>query len=280
MPKVKNQKQKSKAQDRLNVVERVSSKTSQKPVAQKQIGIGMAEERNIPRVYFKSMNPSDDADLRYVGCDFMGTLSSAAGAATIGSNGDIHPKNTSLFPRLSAIADLFVKYRFKRLRWYIVGESATTQAGSGAFGSAVNDGLGGALVVNTDAIVRNSEGVVILRGWETGCHEVDVKSSGLKFLSVDWDAAASGTGSILGLLFSSIPATPAGAGSLSWSVYLEYDIEFAEAFSGSGIDLLEKRVKGLAKDMNVPLNPSTTTSSSTPDALDQILGLLSKMKAH
>lgn len=267
MPKVKNQKQKSKASLKANALEKATKANQQ------TMSVGIAEGRAIPRVYFKSLKPSDDADMRYHGCDFMGSLASSSSAATIGSNGIIYAHNATLFPRLSAIADLFVRYRFRRLRWYVIGESATTQAGSGAFGSYVNDMGGGTITINTDAIIRNSEGVIILRGWESGVHEVDCKATGLRWMSCDADAGSSaGFGAALGQLFSSIPQTSGGSGLLTWSVYLEYDIEFAEAFSGSGIDLLKKKlIRALPQG-------ETVTSNPTQPSIEQLVGLLDRLK--
>lgn len=188
-----------------------------------------------PKVHFQAKQPSKDADARYAGVDFAGTLSSATSVATAIYE-YIYPANATLFPRLNAIAKAFVRYRFKNLRFILHGKSASTQKGLGSFGSLVTDLLGGSIAVGSASVVKNSEGVLTLRGWETGGHEVAVDTTGLKWLINDTDAGATGEGSMLGFTFYSIEATTA-AGDLSWDLYVEYDVEFAEAWLPAGINM-------------------------------------------
>lgn len=192
-----------------------------------------------PEVCFKAVAPSKDADARYRGVDFVGSIQSAV-SVTATRYQYIAITNTTLFPRLNAIGKAFVRYRFKKLRIHLLGKSASTQKGVCSFGSIVTDIFGGNIGTTTAATIKNSQGVLTLRGWESGVHEVLVKADALKWLTSDTDSLASGVGAMLGDTFYTIEATTA-AGDLAWDIYVEYDVEFTEAWIPTGIDFQTPR---------------------------------------
>ncbi len=227
---------------------KMTSKSSQTP--KKRVGRNgnvnllmrqapVSEPYIAPEPGFKSLPPlTKGASVRYVGCDYIGSDSSSSSAASTGSLYGLAALNSTTFPRLSNIADTFLKYRYNRLRFHMIGKSASTQAGTGAWASFVTDAAVTSITVNTEAIIKNAQGALVMKGWESGFHDVLVDIGGQKWYNTDQDTAEF----TYGALAHYIPQTTA-SGDLSWDVYVEYDVEFGEAVSQSTVALLEKKLK-------------------------------------
>jgi hypothetical protein len=95
---------------------------------------------------------------------------------------------------------------------------------------------------------------------------VEVSASGLKWLVSDTNSLATGVGSMLGDTFYSIEAT-AAAGDLSWDIYVEYDIEFADAWLPAGIDLKSST-----------LRKETATAVTSDETIRKLLEEIQRLK--
>lgn len=204
----------------------------------------VAKSYEAPRPRFESAIPvTPGASARYVGCDYIGNDSSSNSASSTGGLYAMAAFVAASFPRLSAIADVFLRYRFRRLRYFLIGKSASTQAGTGSWASFVIDATTTSITTNTEAIIKNAEGALVLKGWESGVHEVDVNAAGPKWYNCDGDS----TPYNLGTFCHYLPQTTA-AGDLSWDVYVEYDVEFAEAVAAATVTPLDRARKQKVQD--------------------------------
>lgn len=201
----------------------------------KQTNVPVAYAYKAPKPRFESKVPiTSGASARYVGCDYVGAINSSSAAVNNGTN-SLAAFTASVFPRLSAIADVFLRYRYRSLKFHLIGRSASTQAGTGAFASFVLDGATSTITVNTEAIIKNAEGALVLKGWESGVHTVDVEAAGPKWYNCDADSVPFTPGALV----QYIPQTTAN-NDLSWDLYVEYDVEFAEAVVGATVTPLFK----------------------------------------
>lgn len=175
-----------------------------------------------PQPKFEVMKPRKGGCAAYRGVDFVKTLASATSATNlqdqmielgIGAS-------TPLFPRLRAIAQAFRKYYFHRIRLILVGRSASTQKGNIGFATLMGSGEAGTI---TESIVKNTENCAVVRGWETGYHDVLTEAQQFNWYSVDTEDEVSQA--IVGYTIYSTPATTA-AGDLQWDLYAEYEVEF------------------------------------------------------
>jgi len=199
--------------------------------------VAMATSR--PQVGMRSSPPSRDATARFEGVDYIDSIDSSSSNATIGLYQDIRALNATMFPRLSAIADVFLRYRLRKLRFHLIGKSASTQAGVIGFGSVIDDLQGSVVTITTDEQVKNTEGCLVIKGWENGSHEVKVSSGGVKWYTTDTQGIPDGYGAV----FISVPQTTAAA-DLSWDLYVEYDVEFSESLAGSSVSgMMREREK-------------------------------------
>lgn len=188
----------------------------------------------------------------YEGCDFVSNVSSSSSAASTGSLSTLAPFNSNAFPRLYGIADLFLRYQFKKLVYHFIGKSASTQAGVGAFCSFVLDGATTTITVNTEAIVKNAEGALVLKGWESGNHVVNVAAAGPRWYNCDVDSVPFSPGNLVYYL----PQTTAN-GDLAWDLYVEYEVEFAEPVAGATVTPLmrerkQRKLDELNRDFGKP----------------------------
>lgn len=192
-----------------------------------------------PSPFFRSKPPvQPGACVRYEGCDFIGAASSSSSAASTGALYSLGAFGAISFPRLSAIADVFLRYHWDSLKFHFIGKSASTQAGTGGFASFILDAATTNITVNTESIIKNAEGALVLKGWESGTHTVNVNAAGPRWYNNDVDAVPFTPGS----LCQYIPQTTANA-DLSWDVYVEYAVEFAEPVAGATVTPLLKERK-------------------------------------
>jgi hypothetical protein len=91
------------------------------------------------------------------------------------------------------------------------------------------------IVVNTETIVKNAEGALVLKGWESGSLDVNVDAAGTRWYNNDADTILSAVGAVCQF----IPQTT-NAADLSWDQYVEYEVEFAEPVAGATISPLTK----------------------------------------
>lgn len=181
----------------------------------------LAFQPSIPKVGYRHMIARDGADASVAGCDYVGSVASSAAAVTISAY-VLNPGNTTLFPRLSAMADTFMRYRFRKLRAFLVGRASATQSGLVSMASIAYE-LGNPAQPTTQAEVNNIKDVSLIKPWGCGSHDVDLKVLGLQWNSVDGTA---GTGDFSGRLWIATPQT-AVAGDITWDLWIMYDVDFA-----------------------------------------------------
>lgn len=161
------------------------------------------------------------------GCDYFGQIASATSGTVASLSTGIAARNATMFPRLASIAANFLKYSFRKISFILLGQSPSTQKGNIGFMSLVNDLPSSAETdVTSDARVKNTEGCLVIKGWENGRHDVKVSASGLKWYNVDVND--SGAVAYLGSVWYTIPATTV-AGDLIWDLYVEYEVDLDES---------------------------------------------------
>lgn len=212
-----------------NCIVMPTKKSSLKKNPRRQnIDAPVAMATRVPRVYFGSVSPTRGGSLRIRGCDYYGTLNSSTLDST-SAVGSISLGSSSIFPRLAEIAKVFLKFRFDKLIVRLIGRTASTQAGNCGLMSLVNDLPASAETdVLNEAIVKNTENCLVVKGWENGDHRVPLEASGYKWYMVDENDTGSKFSQ--GSIWRTIPGTTS-VGDLSWDVYLEYECEFDEAVS-------------------------------------------------
>lgn len=184
----------------------------------------MAESFAELRPKFETSKPRKGGCAAYKGIDFVGSISSATSATNaIWKVLYLAPDEPApAFPRLTAIASVFRKYYFHKMRFHLIGRSASTQKGNMGFAVLVGNQDTTAL---TEVIVKNTESCAVVRGWESRTCDALVEAIALKWLDVN---ASDSIDYSFGAALITIPATTA-AGDLQWDVYVEYDVEFDQA---------------------------------------------------
>lgn len=176
------------------------------------------------RPKFETSRPRKGGCAAYKGIDYVGSISSATTAFNdIWKVLYLAPDEPApAFPRLTAIASVFRKYYFHKMRFHLIGRSASTQKGN--MGFAVLMGNQDLTVLN-EVIIKNTESCAVVRGWESRTCDALVEATALKWLDVN---ASDSIDYSFGAALVTIPAT-AAAGDLQWDVYVEYDVEFDQA---------------------------------------------------
>ena len=107
---------------------------------------------------------------RVTGVDFIGTISSAAATPSV-TTYVLNARNATTFPRLSAIAGVWRRYWFSKIKVHMFGITAATQLGFVALASLVTDDLSSPITPSTEAQMLNMENVAVGRpldrDWET-----------------------------------------------------------------------------------------------------------------
>lgn len=161
---------------------------------------------------------------KVIGVDFVGTVNSATSFQIISYI--LNARNATTFPRLSAIASAFRRFKFQRLRFHMFGLAGSNNGGYIACTSIITDDLGTQATPSTEAQILNSEGVALARPWSFTTHDVDVDAQGLEWYSTDVSAAATEFGEAPGLAYFYTSATTV-AGDNSWQVYVEYEVDIS-----------------------------------------------------
>lgn len=178
-----------------------------------------------PAVRQQFMAPSKKgSEARVVGIDFVATLSSSTTQNLLALY-ILNPKDSTSFPRLSAIAGVWCRYFFRKLRFHIFGISAATQKGYTVMASFVNDDLAQDPAITNEAQLLNLENVAVGRPWSYSIHEVNLGAQGLEWYTCD-GSASTPAGEYVGKALAGA-ATTAVAGDIQYQVYVEYDVEFA-----------------------------------------------------
>ena len=101
------------------------------------------------------------AEACITGVDFIGNL--ASGTSLVVHEYPINATRAGTFPRLSAMAAVFRRYWFKRIRVWVYGIDAATQSGYIAVTSLVTDDLSSVATLDTEAELLNNENVAVGR---------------------------------------------------------------------------------------------------------------------
>jgi hypothetical protein len=198
-----------------------------------------------PRVGFRTAVPTDPgASARYVGCDYMGTYTSSAVASTYSDMiFEISAAESNTFPRLSAIADAFELYKFKRLRFIAIGKQASTIPGAMSLAPDLYPD-GDVFTVNE---ARNEEGAVLGKYWETIVCEFPCKRGTRVWFLTDNLGTASPEDAILGDLHFGVEGTVTPSQPIA-DIFVEYDVEFAQAQSATGVSLINTIIRRSPED--------------------------------
>lgn len=224
-----------------------------------------------PKPQFHTL-PTKEGCAAYAGVDYIGALESTTSAQNDGYK-NMNVLTVASFPRLSQVADVFRRFRWKKLRYHLFGRSASTQKGVLGFASMINDISADDVSVNTEAEIKNMEGCITLKGWESGVHIVDVNAQGFRWYNCSYD---SGTGAYTcnpGFTYFSLPATTA-AGDLSFDVYVEYEVVFDVAIPAGIQDPPPLLRRGTAPTELPPTSPTSLESQ-----IDTLRNALQKLEA-
>jgi len=191
----------------------------------------LAIDMSRPVISQKFKSPSrKGSEGRVTGVDFVGTVDSTTSYSV--TTYTINARNSSLFPRLSAIAGVWRRYVPTKMKFHLFAISAATQRGYVSMSSLVTDDLSTLATPSTEAQILNQENVAVGRPWSYCCHTVNLAGMGLKWYSTDTTTSSSEFGEFVGRAFLGIPATTAAA-DISVQVYVEYDVEFCQRIAGN-----------------------------------------------
>lgn len=171
--------------------------------------------------------------MRVAGLEFVGTLSSLAASDSVASY-NLNARVAGTFPRLSAIADVFLKHRFDKLTFHMVGRSATTIPGTHCGGSFLSEVSTAVTEPSTDAQVKRLEAAQAASYWMRSTIHIPVKESSFKWYVND--GTTSPFGDAMGKFFTSLTQTTSN-GDGKVDVYVEYTVEFAGMVDGAQIAL-------------------------------------------
>lgn len=188
-----------------------------------------------PSVFMKSGVPKrPGASIRLSGCDYIGPVTGNTTETDVSLQ--LTPSSSETFPRLSAIATIFEKYNFDKLRFVIVGVAASTTAGAmtaaPSYASSEESSA-------TAALLRNREGQRTTRLWETNVVSYDCRRAGKPWFSCA--VAETASDAIFGWYYYAIDAL--AAVSTVGDLFVEYEVEFAEGRSSSDVALVKKPIR-------------------------------------
>jgi hypothetical protein len=175
-----------------------------------------------PPVGMRSLAPvRPGGEVRFTGCDYIGSVS--AGTTAADNIYSLNPLVAATYPRLQAIATIFGKYAYNRLRFYVIGKAASTQPGDMTSVTVYEEGGSNAL---TEAQVKNRYGQTTSKFWENHQHMVDPKKATVPWFPMDAFDASSSIG-VFGWYHFFTEAVAAAIPVAD--IFVEYDIEFCEA---------------------------------------------------
>ncbi len=168
---------------------------------------------------------------RVAGVDFIGTYGSSNSAYAITSF-ILNARNATVFPRLSAIASVFRRYFFRKIRFHLYGIQASTQNGYAAMTSFVTDDLSTVAAPTTEAQILNGESVSVCRAWSYTTHDVDLAGQGLRWYSTDTTASSTEFGEACGEAYLAVSQTTA-VNDIRIQLYVEYEVELCMRIAAS-----------------------------------------------
>jgi hypothetical protein len=174
-----------------------------------------------PPVGMRSSAPiKPGGEVRIVGCDYVGSISGQIAATD--NPFSLQPSAVATFPRLNAIASIFGKYAYNKLKFYVIGKAASTLAGD--MTSVTVYEAGGSAVL-TEAQVKNRFGQTTSKFWENHLHTVDPKKATVMWYIMDSaDTLADQVFGYYHFFTEALAAVTPVA-----DVFVEYDVEFCEA---------------------------------------------------
>jgi len=177
-----------------------------------------------PPVGMRSAAPTKPgAEVRFVGCDYIGSVSAQTTATD--NPYSLQPIHAATYPRLSAIASIFGKYSYNKLKFYVIGKAASTLPGDMTSVTVYEDGGFGSL---TEAQVKNRFGQTTSKFWENHLHTVDPKKATVPwYIMNSYDSGADGAVAIFGFYHFFTEAVTAVMPVAD--LFVEYDVEFCEA---------------------------------------------------
>jgi len=164
------------------------------------------------------------SEVRFIGCDYVGSVSTSASAG-VDNAYQINPSISTTFPRLSAIAEVFGKYAFNRLRIYVVGKAASTLAGD-MTSVPTYDGVSGGSGL-TESQVKNRNGQVTSKFWENHVMDFDCARATVPWFIMEEVSSIVTDTNTFGWYHLFTEQTASGVTAVA-DVFIEYDVEFAE----------------------------------------------------
>lgn len=225
----------------VNQFKAKSQNSSQKKnieVRRKQVSSApVALSYDQPKIGFKTAAPTrKGASARVVGIDYVGPYATNAVANTYGDYVfEVYPNNSTLFTRLGTIALAYELFAFNKCRLRAVGVAASTLPGSMTVAPDMYPNGSGF----TAAGIRNQEGQVTKKFWETAACDYDCSRATRPWFLVDPSGTASDTDSKLGDFHLGLDGT-ATPSTVVCDLFVEYDIEFAQCVAADGVSLLAR----------------------------------------
>jgi hypothetical protein len=179
--------------------------------------------QSMPRTLIGSDKPTrPGAQVRYVGCDYIGAISTSA-TVVVDNVFQIETSNATTFPRLSAMGSVFGKYIFNKLRFVVVAKAASTQAGT-MTSVPIYEGTNNGATALTLAQARNRESQVTSKFWENHVMTFDCNKQNVKWfenVSSSTDTTSAGYYHLLTEITSAAIAVA--------DIFVEYDVEMCES---------------------------------------------------
>lgn len=186
--------------------------------------------KSMPNTLFTTKAPSrPGAQARYVGCDYIASVSAQTTAAV--TVYPIDPDNGTTFPRLSAIAGVFGKYIFNSLRVCVVAKAASTLPGT-MTSVPIYEGTAAGATGLTLAQARNRESQVTSKFWENHECIIDCNKQNVKWFEMASDVASDTVRFGYYQFLTEAVAATSAVGDL----FIEYDIEFCESRAVGDLD--------------------------------------------
>jgi hypothetical protein len=219
---VKNRRKRQRRRQRLGN----TNLTVVNPFYQGNAPVSRGYLRPAPR--FSSMSPTrSGSEFRVVGCDYIGSVSTVS-SSSADNVYRTSPANSSLFPRLEAIASIFGKYAFNGLKFIVIGKAASTQAGD--MTSVMSYSTTGSALTETQ--VKNRVGQVTSKFWENHEMLVDCGKATVPWFPMDSTSSDTSNFGYYHFFTESAGSSVVAVADL----FVEYDVEFCEALAAGDPD--------------------------------------------
>jgi hypothetical protein len=192
------------------------------------INAPLAADLERPKVEQRFHAPSTPGgEAGVTGTDYIGTFYSLS-SADLFERFALNPLDDTTFPRLGAIASVWRRYKFKRIRFWLFGIAAATQPGFVAMASLVTDDLAKEVLPTNEGEILNMENCAVGRPWSVICHDVGCQDAGLQWYTADSTPSDASTfGQALGNAFLYIPTTTTDK-DIPIQIWIEYEVDFCQ----------------------------------------------------